>query len=551
MKTQNQYVSEFKHLFRDHYGVLFSIILPVIILYFYSQQPGLSTDGTVYLQIARNLLQAKELGWQASMFLPLHSILIAGVSYLFNVKDLLSVASIVSHSMFLLLVPAVYLLALEMFEKRTAIVAAIATATFPHLIAISNSPEPEITYTVFLVISFLLFAITIRKNSYLFAGMTGLSFALAYLSRSEAFIVMCSIFMFTTAVQGMRFYKTMVFRFCLVSVLFFCVAVAPYVLKLEKDYGQLVLHPKATNVMQILRWRIPHDRGSEVSYSDLWQMDESGRFLWQKPAGMGDVIKLFASYPRESLSYYAKSFLRQIPGMIPNGSGMEKLPQVFPVYIVIAAFFAFWGGREKVSKEKKCILLAPFLIMFTLPLLGGWWKYMVPYVPVLIILASHGLVNISEMLSNRFAHGNIVDAGKIFMVVAILAIVARFNFAMSLQKSFVPSERNLQRLSYGEELKRVGAWVSKRFAPGKNYMLQWSKLVYYLNGQWTPDPFAEHSAILNFAKKNKVDYIVKEITDPALSLEDIKDAPPGIEFVDVYLSERGNYKVAFYKLKTD
>lgn len=80
-------------------------------------------------------------------------------------------------------------------------------------------------------------------------------------------------------------------------------------------------------------------------------------------------------------------------------------------------------------------------------------------------------------------------------------------------------------------------------------MLQWSKLVYYLNGQWTPDPFADHNVILNFAKKNKVDYIVKEIQDTTLSLEDIKDAPQGIEFVDMYLSERSNYKVAFYKLR--
>jgi len=249
MKTRNQYILEFiKHLFRDHYGILFSIILPVIILYFYSQQPGLSTDGTVYLQIARNLLEVKELGWQASMFLPLHSILIAAISYLFNVKDLLSAAGIVSNMMFLLLVPAVYLLALEMFEKRTAIIAAIMTATFPHLIAISHSAEPEITYTVFLVISLLMFTITLKRNSYLFAGMTGLSFALAYLARSEAFIIMGSVFMFTTAVQGMRFYETKAFRFCVVATLVFSVAVAPYVLKLEKDYGQLVLHPKATNV---------------------------------------------------------------------------------------------------------------------------------------------------------------------------------------------------------------------------------------------------------------------------------------------------------------
>jgi hypothetical protein len=228
---------------------------------------------------------------------------------------------------------------------------------------------------------------------------------------------------------------------------------------------------------------------------------------------------------------------------------MERYPQVFPIYLVVAAFFAFrcgeWGAF---AREKKCLLLAPFLIMFTLPLLGGWWKYMVPYLPILIILASRGLVNIAAAISERFSGVKNLDLGKAFLLLATILIVVRFVVALQPPKNGKPTENAAWRATYNQEVVRVGAWMSQRFEPGKNYMIQWSRLIYYLNGLWTPDPLAETDAILKFAKMSGVDYIVKEIFDPNMSLQDIKNTPPGVKFTDIYVSKDGAYKVAFFQL---
>lgn len=533
--------------YRDFF---FPFILAVLVLYMRGSQPGVTTDGAVYLQISRNILLTKELGWQAGMFLPFHSILIASVSFLFHIHDLLAATGIVVHMMFILLVTGVYALALNVFDRKTAIIAAIISASFPHLITIANSSEPEITYSFFLILALLLFILSIKRNSYFLAGLTGIFFSLAYLTRSESFVVMSAIFFFSTVIQGKKFYRTAVFRFSLIATLTFFITAMPYLLSIHNYYGKFVLHPKATNVMLIVNWHVPYNNPEEISYGELWRMNDGGKFFWQEPKGAGDLMKLFIKYPRESMEYYLKSFARQIPGNIPNGSGMENFPQVFPVYLVVAALFAFrWSDWGTFAGEKKCLLLAPFLILFTLPLLGGWWKYMAPYLPILIIIASRGLVNIASELSSRFSRINIINPGNVFLYAAILALVIRFTIALSPFETPKPSLRTVSRATYSEEIKKVGVWASQRFEPGKNYMLQWSKLIYFLNGTWTPDPLAETADIIRFAKKNGVDFYVKEITDPNISLIDIKTPPNGIEFVDMYESNDRTYKVAFYRLR--
>ena len=79
-------------------------------------------------------------------------------------------------------------------------------------------------------------------------------------------------------------------------------------------------------------------------------------------------------------------------------------------------------------------------------------------------------------------------------------------------------------------------------------MIQWSRLIYYLNGLWTQEPLTETAEIIEYARKKGVDYYVKEIFEQNISLQDIKATPEGVQFVDLYISQDGKYKVAFYKI---
>ncbi|RPJ11882.1 MAG: hypothetical protein EHM36_00605, partial [Deltaproteobacteria bacterium] len=280
-------------------AVLFPVLLALTVIWSHYRLPGVTADGVTYLQIARNILLGKGLGWQALWAPPLHSILIAGASWLTGVRDLLSAAGIVSPLMFFGLVIAVYYLALEVFDLKTALVASFFTALSPHLLFIAFYPEAEITYTFFLTLSLLLFIRTVTRGSTAGAIATGISFALAWMARSEGFIVMAFVFACATAIQGRRFYRSTVFRHCLLAILFFMLTASPYLLFLHKHYGGWVISPKSTYVMIWMKGRIYHDHDKgEMGNEELWGLTPDGAKLrWQEPKGITDLVDYLMSHP--------------------------------------------------------------------------------------------------------------------------------------------------------------------------------------------------------------------------------------------------------------
>src|SRR5512138_3387201 len=95
--------------------------------------PGISIDGQVYLQIARNIHYGIGLGWQALWVSPLHSILIALVAYLPGAHDLQVAAGVVSLLMGIALTVSLYFLAATVFNRKVGILATIVVISFPHI----------------------------------------------------------------------------------------------------------------------------------------------------------------------------------------------------------------------------------------------------------------------------------------------------------------------------------------------------------------------------------------------------------------------------------
>ena len=452
--------------------------------------------------------------------------------------------------MAVLLVVAVYLLALELFDRRVALVASLFTAVFPHFISIANAIDPEATYTAFLTLSLALFAISLRKKSYLFAVLTGISFAIAYLSRSAAFMVMGVVFLCVTAVQGKQFYRAPAVRLIVAATLMFVVVASPYLFFLREHYGAFVISPKTSYVMIWMKSRIYHDNDNgEIGNEELWGLNSEGKLRWQEPKGIGDLAGYLMSHPGKSLAVYLHNLSMEIPGRIPNNSGSEAFPQVFPLYFALAALFALfrpWGGA---AREKRSVLLAPFVMLLILPLFTeGWWKYLVAYAPLLIILAAKGLCHGSEWVAAKidFRRKSAIQFAVLVAVVGV--IMVRFQVALNPKSSPAPSANNMARLSLAEESRKAGLWAAHRFGPGKNYMVSWSKIIYYLNGLWTPYPVADYGEVLAFARANRVDFIVMEIVGERYSIEQLMKTPPGIQLADLYVSTTLPYAVAFYRL---
>jgi hypothetical protein len=98
-----------------------------------------------------------------------------------------------------------------------------------------------------------------------------------------------------------------------------------------------------------------------------------------------------------------------------------------------------------------------------------------------------------------------------------------------------------------EEVKKAGQWGASRFGPGKNYMVRWNKIVYNLDGLWTAFPVAEVPQIVDYARRNGVDYIVLEQNAPP-SRSALQNPPNGLEVAGLYRSDGFPYVVVFYRV---
>ena len=117
---------------------------------------------------------------------------------------------------------------------------------------------------------------------------------------------MAFVFACATAVQGRRFYRSAVFKYCLLATLVFVMTASPYLLFLHKHYGSWVISPKSTYVMIWMKSRIYHDNDKgEMGNDELWGLTPDGNKLrWQEPKGISDLVGYLMSHPGKSLSVY-------------------------------------------------------------------------------------------------------------------------------------------------------------------------------------------------------------------------------------------------------
>lgn len=533
----------------------FPLALSLYVIFSTFSRPGITSDGQTYLQIARNLHSGIGLGWQALWVPPLHSILVALVGWLPGVPDLLMASAIVGAVMGIALTVAVWLLAEELFGRRVALGAAVIAALFPHFLWISKAPEAECTYTALLVFSLWLFCVAMRKQSPGMFILGGIAFSLTYLARSEGFLVMLFVIAAALLAEWRRLKQRNMLRLAAILLLAFFLTSLPYLLFLKKHYDGWVISPKSTYVLIWMKSRIYHDNDlGENGNEELWGLTDGGKLKWQVPSGIGDVATYLMSHPAKSVRVYLDNLVREVPGRIPNNSGMERYPQVFPVILALAAVFASFRKWGEQSSRNKAVLLSPLLILLVLPVFTeGWWKYLVPYAPLLIILGCAGIAFAAESLFKRFPPAT----GRNISLAAMLILAVYFRLTAFPVQLFPsqdtsgspapqPSAEIKERRAYAVDAENAGRWIAQTLGAGHNYMVPWSKLIYPLNGLWTAAPAAEYPRLHAFALRQGAEFYLVEM-DGTVPFDQIRAAPPGLKFETLYRSPQSGYTVAVYR----
>lgn len=512
--------------------------------------PGITADGHIYLQIARNIRYGIGLGWQALWCPPMHSILIALVSWLPGVPDIHTAAGIVAPLMGVLLPVAVYFLAAGIFSRSVAVAAAIVTAAFPQFLFLSFSTDADITYTVFLITALALLHATAKRRSYPLAVLAGVFFSLAYQTRSEGFLVMLLTLAVLCASEGLRFYKSLLLKCCAVTLLAFLLASSPYLLFLKKHYDAFVISPKSTYVLIWMKSRVYHDNDKgETGNEELWGLAPDGKYAWQHPSGFGDVFAYLMTHPEKSLRVYLANLSQEIPGRIPNNSGCLHYPQVYPVYVAALAIFMSFRRWDKKGEYGKIILFSPFLLLLILPVFtGGWWKYLVPYSPLLFIAGAAGLFQLAKWGARYFTRQEGSRSATAASLIIAVLLAGYYLSLRTVKQDPIKTGSSPARHLFAEETRKAAEMARQQFGPGRNYMVSWNKMIYYLDGLWTAEPITDFPNMMRFAIRNNVEYIVREIEASGISADDLANAPEGLRLAAVYRSPRIDYAVLFYQI---
>jgi hypothetical protein len=332
--------------------------------------------------------------------------------------------------------------------------------------------------------------------------------------------------------------------------MFFIVSL-PYLLFLKQHYGAFVISPKTSYVLTWMKGAIYHDHDvNEVENPELWGLNSEGKLRWQEPKGAGDLVAYLMSDHGKRLSVYLSNLSRVIPGRIPNNSGMEHFPQLFPVYLSLAALFAVFKQWPPPGRENRALLLAPLLILLILPVFtGSWWKYLVPYLPLVLILAAWGIVSLAGLAAGKINTGSKEKIAAILTAATVVIISSRFFLAFHpdiFHKKTAPSEISRSRAYSSEVCKDLGLLAYREFGPGKNYMAPWNKYVYYLDGLWTAIPIGTYAELHNYALAHGVDYMVREAPDTQYLY--YSGLTPGFELVKIIKSDKYDYVLGFYRV---
>jgi len=557
-------------------GVLFLIAFLVRLSFLKYYKAQLFGDATVYAKIAWGIKNGHGLHWWSVVWSPFYPFMIFLFSLLLGSLE----TSAYAVSLFLgsLMVVPFFFLAKKIFNYQCAYLGSILMVFFPALVVNSAMPLSEATYTFFLLITILFGWFLISKKSYLYSALFGISSGVCYLTRPEFLVAFAFLLLVFVVIQikSRTILKSRIFVLLLISLLGFLILAFPYIKFMHSQTGHWILSGKtAHNILK--------QKAYSKSLSYLQQRKAFGEVLdGLTPEGeingkvlLGKESMLsFVTTPGFFGDYFKRTLV-----------GMKDINLFFSLFLLLSLFYIFSGKVDQSTGDrsaqtggrltalsgegwkKRIYLLCAFTPILTMPIFfipAG--RLIEPYSPLLILLSVNGILNIRKARAKigsrgkgQESRGNRIrvktkDSSPIasFAIFSIVALLSIFSLAKAttMAEGYQSTFQTLKQES--EELKKLGWWADQILPKDAVVMfLSGDSFLFYSNRVVFTIPFAPYERIVEFAKKNRVSYLVaslgKEVSwrdDLAFLLEPLKDrskAPEDskLKLVDIYQAPSG------------
>lgn len=381
-------------------------------------------DAKQYDDFARLLVKGDLAPLKSFYQAPLYSYFIAAIYKVFGVeRSIVHIIHILIGAVNILLI---YFLAKKIFDSRIALVSSFITAFYGTFIFFEGDFFRE---NLLVSIFILLFLTTYwsmktgaKSNSLAHASkwlITGIVFALTVLTRENS-LVFLPLFLYIIWASKARIKKSILFTICFILPLsFFLYWMAKYNYEAEGKWsltssqGGLNFYtgnnPDLNNV--ILQPGIEWEKISSLplQQADIYNSIEASNWYYKKAFGF------IFTHPFEWTKMMLKKFYLFWAGyeIIPN-EDINLYRQASPILKVlfwrwgtfnfpfsIICPFAFLGMLfiiKQKDKERTLFLYFILLYMFSIVIFHVRSRYRLPVVPIFIILASYGLINLFSLL---------------------------------------------------------------------------------------------------------------------------------------------------------
>lgn len=329
--------------------------------------------------------------WRA----PLYPLFVSGSFYIFGIND--AAVTLVSGLFYVLLIPLIYLFAKEMFSRRVGLCAGVISLTSMVLVDYSMTGLTEIMFTFLFTLSlFLLY----KRISPLFIGFL---LGLCYLTRY--------------------------------NLLFFLPGILWFIYREYPNWKRDVLKLMTIFIMTISPWAI---RNISLVGNPLFTLQ---KYEIVMGTDVRQGVSLYRTFqPIEPIKFIISYPISVIKKVVMGIRGLFfGIPRILPNFFVPALALA--GLLDMKKHEKKFNFFLSTLVMIVIQAMGlavinALPRLFIPFVPVVIILASHKIVGIVD--ASRKTNIRKVLIG-LFVVIIIFANIAGI-FTRDYPQSFYVRE---------------------------------------------------------------------------------------------------------------
>lgn len=491
-------------------------------------------DGTQYARVAENL--RKGLGYvgigDQGLELntpPLFPFLICAASFVTGSYE--QAARFVSLVLGALLPLAVFGIALRLFNRRVALVAAALTILHPLLVNLSLAVLPEGIYTSLLLSAVYFVLCALDRPAIGNWTLAGLAFGLAYLVRPEAIAPLLIAALFAiTATEGKLDVRC---KRAVAALAMFAVLALPEVLFVFRETGKFVFSAKSAIVF-VGSARLLAAQGDPefahlalVRHEDVptslpnveswqpWQEKWASNAINSNLQGTGiwmrsnaEVIQETQIPIKELLHIIAKAARRNAPAFLEQLSSKWLGSPLIPALALLGALRRPW--RKPVASSRLFVLLVPLTsVVATFSVLWSYPRFYFVIVPFLLIWAANGLVEIGLWIRASGAGagwGWLRPAIFSYMVpglIGLLAVIYPLNGVRALYE--------FKQSSPSSQIEKdVGLWIGQQQAEaGQVKIMDLSlPLAYYAHAKSLAFPYCNPEMALRYLDVAAVDYVV-------------------------------------------